>query len=103
MVGVLGDWVTVGGILVTIAITWGMLKRDTADHARRIVKLEEDGARRRDEAVRDATTLKSAVGRIDTLEEEMKEVREDRVTRKDLQEMASWIVNQIADRRSRPR
>lgn len=103
MAGLLGDALTIGGILVAGAVTWGMLRRDTADHARRIVKLEEDGARRRDEAVRDGTTLGSVVVRINTLEEEMKEVREDRVTRKDLQDMAEWIVNQIAERRSKAR
>lgn len=107
MDSLLGPALNVAGILVTAGIMWGMLKRDTTDHARRIVNSEQDIAKLKDEAARGDTMLKSTAAQVSVLQREMKDVRENWVTRayleNALEKQTERIVNAVAERRSQPR
>lgn len=107
MDGLLGLALSAGSAFVIAGIAWGDSRRQQRQTAERVVAIETEQAAIKDRATRDNQRIDDVVDEVQTLKGEMKEVRENWVTRKHLDEalkaQAQLIINAVADRRSSSR
>lgn len=97
---------TISAVLIA-GIAWGDSKRQQNNTAARVVAIETEQAAMRDRAIRDNQRIESVTDDVETLQEEMKQVRENWVTRdhleKALDKQLDRIVNAVAERRGQSR
>lgn len=98
---------SIGGSLVIAGIAWGDSRRQQNNTAAKVVAIETEQAAMRDRAIRDNQRIESVTDDVETLQEEMKQVRENWVTRdhleKALDKQLDRIVNAVAERRGQSR
>lgn len=98
---------SIGCSLVIAGIAWGDSRRQLKITAAAVVALEAEQKEMAKSSTRDNQRIDDALDEIQTLKGEMKEVRENWVTRKHLDEalkaQAVLIINAVAERRSQQR